>query len=115
MSEFYMTPRLSIFFIVLLLVVNCQNWGQYKRVDLTPQKIGTADIYVEGRSCKYFFQPIYPNLEVAVLDALSKAPGKKGLKNPEITDTTYMFSPIDRCTFVKGYATNEEPIEKPYK
>lgn len=96
-----------LFLGLLLLLSHCQNWGRYNRIELTPRTVMSEDVFVEGKSCRYFFNPFYPDLSDAVTDALSKAPGKKAIKNPEIIDIHYMFSPINRCTIVKGYATSE--------
>ncbi|ABZ93719.1 Hypothetical lipoprotein [Leptospira biflexa serovar Patoc strain 'Patoc 1 (Ames)'] len=92
---------------ILFLLSQCQSWGKYNRIDLAPRTISQEDVFVEGRSCRFILIPLYPNLHDAITDALAKAPGKKGIKNPEIIDVFYMFSPIIRCTVVKGYATNE--------
>ncbi|TGM54695.1 hypothetical protein EHQ91_06915 [Leptospira biflexa] len=92
---------------ILFLLSHCQSWGKYNRIELTPRTISQGDVFVEGSSCRSILNPFHPNLYDAITDALAKAPGKKGIKNPEIIDVFYMFSPIRRCTVVKGYATNE--------
>lgn len=38
------------------------------------------DVYVQGRSCSYFLMPSLAKLEIAIPDAISKAPGKKDSK-----------------------------------
>jgi hypothetical protein len=93
---------------ILFLLSHCQSWGRYNRIELTPRTISQGDVFVEGSSCRFILNPFHPNLYDAITDALAKAPGKKGIKNPEIIAVHYTFAPIIRCTVVKGYATSED-------
>ncbi|EOQ96937.1 hypothetical protein LEP1GSC195_2247 [Leptospira wolbachii serovar Codice str. CDC] len=90
---------LAIFFVHL----SCVGWGEYRKIILEPQEIGSQDVLVHGRSCAYLLFPPLPKLENAIRDAISKAPGKKGLKNPVIKDEFYLFV---RCFSVEGYASD---------
>lgn len=90
-------------FLICFLYLSCVHWGDYKQVNLEPQKITDQDILVTGRSCSILLIPLVPKFDVAIKAALEKAQGKRGLKNPLIKDE-YFF--IFRCMSVEGYATD---------
>ncbi|MGE8720063.1 hypothetical protein ACO2KH_01885 [Leptospira terpstrae] len=92
-----------ILMIIVFFQLSCVGWGEYREIRLEPQVVSEQDGLVNGRSCSFFLIPPVPKLNNAILNALEKAPGKKGLKNPLIKDISYF---IGRCFLVEGYATN---------
>lgn len=97
-----MNKKFTLMFIVIF-PFSCVSWGDYKEIRLEHQVVSEQDVLVKGRSCSFFLIPPVPRLDNAIQNALEKAPGKKGLKNPFIRDISYF---IGRCFLVEGYATN---------
>ncbi len=90
------------------IIINCGttvSWGYYKVVDMNPSNVSDKDIFVSGRHCPFFSSPPHPLMNLAIIDALKHAPGKKGLKNAKFTDEFYFFT---RCISVTGYATSAD-------
>ncbi|TGM21549.1 hypothetical protein EHQ82_08255, partial [Leptospira selangorensis] len=80
----------------------CTNWGNYRIIILEQQKIDAKDVPVKGKSCTYLWIPLYPKLDDAIRDAISKAPDKKALKNLIIKVENYFFV---NCFSVTGFAS----------
>ncbi|TGM43688.1 hypothetical protein EHQ96_16785 [Leptospira levettii] len=90
--------------IILFIIFNvsCVHWGDYRDLRLDPQIVTSEDVLVKGSSCSILLVPPVPRLDVAIKNALEKSPGKRGIKNPIITDEYFFFI---RCMTVEGYAT----------
>lgn len=97
-----MNKKITLMFITIFQL-SCVNWGEYREIRLEPQVVSEQDLLVKGSSCSIFLIPPVPKLDSAIQNALEKAPGKKGIKNPLIKDIHYL---IGRCFIVEGYATN---------
>jgi hypothetical protein len=89
---------------LLFSILNCSiNMGSFQEIRIsTPKdKEEISSARIKGEHCKFTSFFGFPQLDLAVQDAISKVPGAKGLKDVKISD--YRVSFVNYfCILVEG-------------
>ncbi len=71
------------------------------RISTPKDKEEISSVRVKGEHCKFTVFFAFPELDIAVQDAISKAPGARGLKDVKISDYRNTFVNYF-CILVEG-------------
>jgi hypothetical protein len=91
-----MIKLLYIFFVFILVSGCSMNLGTFKeiRAEAPAEMEALQKERVSGEHCRFvqFFTGFsYPRLDMAVLNAMSKVPGSRGLKDVNVKDSRVPF------------------------
>lgn len=104
--------KVSILFILLMLVNCTYNWGNFKEYSVEApdnlEVVGSGTVKGEDCGVMFFFNTWYnQSLAQATRNALAKAPGATGLKDVVVTGKHY-DAVIFACILVEGTPVKEK-------
>ncbi len=96
--------KVTWLFLIFTSIVNCSvNIGSFQeiRMSIPKDKEEISNVRVSGEDCRFTLSFVYPRLDLAAIDAISKVPGAKGLKDVKISDYRVPFINYF-CIIVEG-------------